>query len=311
MSQLTNYIQKELDKGFSKDIITKKLLQAGYTQQEITDSFKSLKSAEPILRRKFADTLHLETHIQWSKWLFGLLATVVVLVLGFLVYQYSGELPSLPATSTQEEAEPVEEDLLQKEIAACDFAEDRVFCITNLAIEYDDSTICDIGVSCTASLAAAQKDGSLCLSLAEKWKQESCLSQYYELTGDPTYCTSDDMYCGYDSNTTDEEKRLYFTQKLASADLETIEEDILEFAIDEEEAIMCEFWRPGTEASFAPLLETYTLEPHDFCLVALTYYTQNDQYCDRLIEKNKNVLCLDMLNCDTTTEYREICDALE
>ena len=90
MSQLTNYIRKELDKGFSQDLITKKLLQAGYDKKEISESFKSLKSAEPLLVRKTLDTIHSDVHVQWSKWVFPLLAILVVVFLGYLVYLYQG-----------------------------------------------------------------------------------------------------------------------------------------------------------------------------------------------------------------------------
>ena len=88
MSQLTNYIQKELDKGFSKDLVTKKLLQAGYTQQEISESFQSLKSAEPLLRRKSIEMPHMEFHITWGRWVFGILAVLLVAIFGSLIYLY-------------------------------------------------------------------------------------------------------------------------------------------------------------------------------------------------------------------------------
>src|SRR3989338_3956607 len=99
MSQLTNYIQKELDKGFSKDLVTKKLLQAGYTQQEISESFQSLKSAEPLLRRKSLEIPHMEFHITWSRWVFGILAILLVAVFGYLIYLYEGELPTFEEVS--------------------------------------------------------------------------------------------------------------------------------------------------------------------------------------------------------------------
>lgn len=89
MSQLTNYIQKELEKGFSKELILKKLLQAGYTKQEIEESFASLKRAEPLLRRKLPDYLHTDVHVQWSRWVFPLLALLVAVFFGYLVYLYA------------------------------------------------------------------------------------------------------------------------------------------------------------------------------------------------------------------------------
>ncbi len=89
MSQLTNYIQKELEKGFSEKLIKEKLLKAGYTEQEIKESFRSLKSAEPLLRRKLPEYLHADVHVQWSKWVFPLLALGVAVFFGYLVYLYA------------------------------------------------------------------------------------------------------------------------------------------------------------------------------------------------------------------------------
>ena len=182
MSQLTNYIQKELDKGFSKDLITKKLLQANYTQQEISDSFKSLKSAEPILRRKFADTLHLETHIQWSRWIFGLLAIAVVLILGFLIYQYVGELPSLPAAQVEE--------------TECDglaTVEEKNICLLQLAQQGED--VCDqlstelLQTLCTDKYWEKDTCNFAFLMTKDTTAREQCLWDQAVATQDASYCT--------------------------------------------------------------------------------------------------------------------------
>src|SRR3989338_2574362 len=144
MSQLTNYIQKELDKGFSKDLVTKKLLQAGYTQQEISESFQSLKSAEPLLRRKSLEMPHMEFHLKWSRWVFGILAIVLVAVFGYLIYLYEGDMESIG------EKEPVIiSEGIEEEIFSCGFAEDRRVCITQLALQQDNITICEKGTYCT------------------------------------------------------------------------------------------------------------------------------------------------------------------
>ncbi len=89
MSQLTNYIQKELEKGFSEKLIREKLLKTGYTEQEIKESFRSIKGAEPLLRRKLPEYLHADVHVQWSRWVFPLLALGVAVFFGYLVYLYA------------------------------------------------------------------------------------------------------------------------------------------------------------------------------------------------------------------------------
>ena len=128
MSQLTNYIQKELDKGFSQDLISKKLLQAGYSQQEISESFQSLKSAEPLLRRKSLEIPHMEFHITWSRWGFGILAVLLVAVFGYLIYLYEGELPTFEEVSVP---------------SSCDglAVEEKNICLLQLAQQGED--VCD------------------------------------------------------------------------------------------------------------------------------------------------------------------------
>ncbi|MEK6920752.1 MAG: hypothetical protein AABX82_02625 [Nanoarchaeota archaeon] len=178
MSQLTNYIQKELDKGFSQDLIRKKLLQAGYTQRDIADSFKSLKIAEPILRRKFADTLHLETHIQWSKWIFGLLAIVVVIILGFLVYQYAGELPAFEVVET----------------SFCDgTVEEKNICLLHLAQQGED--VCDqlsndiLKTLCTEKYWEKDSCNFNFLVTKDTEQREQCFWDQAVATQDASYCT--------------------------------------------------------------------------------------------------------------------------
>ncbi len=186
MSQLTNYIQKELDKGFSKDLITKKLLQAGYTQQEISESFTSLKSAEPLLRRKFVDELHHDVHIQWSKWLFGILAVLLVAAFGYLIYLYEGEI-TLPQTELSTACDAIADSL------------EKDKCYLSLAAEGEE----------TCSLIQSKILGQLCEQ--KIWEtdpcnyliftggdKEACLWEQAIATKDASYCnrkTTDDIAC--------------------------------------------------------------------------------------------------------------------
>ncbi len=180
MSQLTNYIQKEVDKGFSQDLITKKLLQAGYDKQEIAESFKSLKSAEPLLVRKAIDSIHLDTKVRWSKFIFPLLAILVVVVLGYLVYQYQGEFPSLPS-STEE--------------TSCDAfstVEEKNVCLLQLAQQGED--VCDqLSTDVLKTLCQEkywEKDACNFEFLMSKntTAREDCLWKQAVATQDASYC---------------------------------------------------------------------------------------------------------------------------
>jgi hypothetical protein len=235
---------------------------------------------------------------------FGLLALVVVLVLGFLVYQYQGAFPLLP---TEEQPEPSQKELLQAEIRHCNNAEDRRLCIADLAIEYQDISLCDGGVLCTATFAAAQNDGALCLRFQDQDKQTSCLSLYYEATGDSTYCTAADILCGYRHDASYDEKKIFFAEKFASFNLEENQEDILEFVIENNEPVVCEYWKPGADTSFVSVLTNYALEPYELCIIALVSSSQDTEYCTLLTENVKNRLCLNIVTCSTD---EEICNAL-
>lgn len=186
MSQLTNYIQKELDKGFSKDLITKKLLQAGYSQQEINESVTSLKSAEPLLRRKSIEMPHMEFHITWSRWVFGILAIVLVAVFGYLIYVYEGEVTFSKA----------EESYL------CDAITDSLEqdkCYLSLAAEGKDT--CSLIKSKMLTSLCEQKiwETDRCNYLSfTGGDKEACLWEQAVATKDSSYCnrkTTDDIAC--------------------------------------------------------------------------------------------------------------------
>lgn len=218
MSQLTNYIQKELDKGFSQDLITKKLLQAGYDKQEITASFKSLKSAEPLLVRKAIDSIHLDSKVKWSKFVFPLLAIVVVVVLGYLVYQYQGALLPSEEVSSCIGLEGNEKDLCYLQLSAAGdescseienlavktACEQKIWehdncsyafllgngygeCLFQKAIETKDTRYCTMEEDhsdCLYTLALAVGNSSLCEG------DEYCLFKYAIQKKDTTACDS-------------------------------------------------------------------------------------------------------------------------
>lgn len=102
MSQLTNYVQKELKKGFSKELIMKKLLQAGYTQEEISETFASLQAAEPVMQRKPVEKVREHKHVRWGSIVFPLLALALLVFFGFMVYTYV-EIPTFPEVVEEKE----------------------------------------------------------------------------------------------------------------------------------------------------------------------------------------------------------------
>ena len=315
MSQLTNYIQKELDKGFSKDLITKKLLQAGYTQQEIGESFKSLKSAEPLLRRKFADTLHLETHIQWSKWIFGLLAIIVVIILGFLMYQYKGELSSYQEqdVSSCDSLSDREKDICYLQLSAT--GEDYCSAIQNMAIK----TACDERVwetnNCTYELfigndydkclyqkAVETKDTKYCTMQEE---HSDCLLQLALDAGDNSLCEGDG-YCLFNYAT--EKKDITVCESLAGMFqyqcYDAYAAETGDFSVCDKGSFICGYPSNGTaeekkafiEEKISPLsteaTEEGALSDRDKKLLFAAFHTRDSLFCSFVLDLEEKEQCI-------------------
>lgn len=358
MSQLTNYIQKELDKGFNKDIITKKLLQAGYTKQEIQESFTSLKAAEPLLRRKFLDTIHTDVHVRWSRWVFPLLAIGLLVFFGYLLFLYIEGRPAVEEVTACDEISDVQEkDICYLQLAAggedvcdklknsafkracsgkiwetdsclyeqfieqvsesckiqlgeedCERQEDYVGCITELAVENNDPELCQGKASCITQLAISNKDGSFCttyLSLSS----EECIDDYYQVTGDATYCQLGDIACGYVATASDAEKQAFFEKHIAILDEESKNEYLWDFAVEYKEPLACSYISETEEMT--SLLENYELLPPDVCVMGVAYQSQDSTICDAFTETHKKSLCIDMLTCTETTVNEDLCHELQ
>jgi hypothetical protein len=170
MSQLTNYIQKELHRGFSKKLVMDKLVQAGYNKKEIKESFKSLEKGEPLLKRKAVDHTHFDVHVQWSKWVFPLLALMVALFLGYLVFLY--------ATGDVSVGDIVEKEV---DVSVCDGIDDdqeRDLCLLEIAADGGD--VC--------SLITSDIYQQLCET--DVWESEPCLYLHFQ-GGDREQCLWD------------------------------------------------------------------------------------------------------------------------
>jgi hypothetical protein len=346
MSQLTNYIQKELDKGFAKDLITKKLLQAGYVQEEITESFKSLKTGEPLLKRKFVDTIHEDAKVIRSKWLFPILGVLLLIVFGYLIFHYV-EIPSGTECDNISDIEEKDicyltlaaegEDVCEKIVSSsiqlacteklwetqqcvyekiigevsdtckeptdCKKTEDYTQCITELAIEQKDVGVCEKKMRCVTVLAIEMNDGSLCNELRRE--KQYCTLKYFEATGDSQYCTLGDLECGYHSEATDTEKSAFFEQNIAAIDKEGFNDYILEFAVDYNEPLVCQYLHEKDEI-MQNVLDTNNIIMPDLCIMAVAHNTKDAAICDMLTETHKYSLCIETLNC---TEG-ELCDEM-
>ncbi len=158
MSQLTNYIEKELSRGFSKELIKQRLLQAGYSEQAVEDSFKVLEGkSEVIVRKQPIDTIHHDHKVIVSKILFGALAIGLLVGLSILLMN----------VMKQQTSEPKPEEL----IAHC----------LNLTIEEKDA--------CILLYAKEEQTIEVCSFVTHQGLKTLCDEKQWERTD----CTYDTM----------------------------------------------------------------------------------------------------------------------
>ena len=186
MSQLTNYIEKELSKGYSKDLIKQKLLKAGYKQEVIEDSFHLIEGKKDFIVRKkhhFYDSIHLDPHVLRSKWLFPVIGIVCLIVLVVLL------LSNIDFSEIDKG-----EDLLETTVSISDCkklsGDGKDICILELAKQTDDIEYCD----------ELFNEGLKSFCVNKGWEQNTC--SYESLIGEREDClktkaieNSDDNYC--------------------------------------------------------------------------------------------------------------------
>ena len=153
MSQLTNYIEKELGKGFSKDAIKSKLLKVGYTEDQIKQSFATVEGKR--------DTVVVEPkksiprQIAWRKigMIVGIIGIILLVSVGLLfVNKMFSEGFSLSS-------------------ASCDdvIGEEKDLCYLEFAKENDDVSVCNSIVSVGLKMFCEQK----------QWEEDDCSYEGY------------------------------------------------------------------------------------------------------------------------------------
>ena len=316
MSQLTNYVQKELGKGFAKKRIAEKLLQAGYTQKEIEESFASINSAEPLLRRALPEIHGAELQVRMSKWIFPIIAGAVLVFFAVLLIFYMKhegvveervveKIVSLEDCSIS----PTNSEDCQTQVkqSQCQQQEDYFGCLTNLALQENEPQLCNKSEQCIITLAIAQKDGSLCKTYLKS--PSACARDYYKATGDASYCVLGDLECGYDASTSYAEKQAFF-EKQSSVLEEDDSEYVIGFAIEYNEPLVCVAFVPE-DSQLKDIIEKYSITASDFCILAITYHNQDASICSLFTETYKNSTCHAVLNCDSETQYEDLCHEIQ
>lgn len=81
MDPLVKYVEQELKKGFSEDLIKEKLVQSGYTEQEIVFALRDYYTKQHY--HKFIDKI-VEEETK-HKWLFAVLAVLFIILTVFFI----------------------------------------------------------------------------------------------------------------------------------------------------------------------------------------------------------------------------------
>ena len=167
MSQLKNYVEKELSRGFSRDVIKRKLLSSGYDEHEIDETFSIIKQKPDILVREqhIEDSRNkLNAHLGKTNLIFATIVIITIFALSYLIVTYYvaydqrvDNIPQIEDTKTTEEI-PIE-------IKEGDCNQGDFKCSYNKAIETGDSEYCQgttRPVECEIEISTKFNNADLC-----------------------------------------------------------------------------------------------------------------------------------------------------
>lgn len=86
MDSLVVYLKRELEKGFSEELITKKLVQAGYTEKEINSAYRQYHRHEQY--KKTIGRIVDSAEKTWIILLLWVIAIILLTILVVLFVQY-------------------------------------------------------------------------------------------------------------------------------------------------------------------------------------------------------------------------------
>lgn len=155
MDPLVKYIEQEVKKGFSEALIKEKLVQSGYSEQEIAFALRDYHTKQHY--HKFIDKI-VEEEAK-HKWLFALLAVVFIILAVFFI---TTVLLSFDWKTTWENAFPSE----------------------TVSIEPHQESDCSIfshrdKERCLLKVAAYTQDTSFCTNLTSKVMKYECKTEVW------------------------------------------------------------------------------------------------------------------------------------
>ncbi len=273
MSQLTNYIEKELSKGFSKEKIKGKLIDVGYKSSLIEESFKFIDGKKDTIVRKPEISKTLKTNTK--KWIFVGLGILAIIIFAFLLLyvsnitkkvegikqvqetteketQKQGTIRILQITPERDECyyinnrEEKSECYISLAITNysskyCYELENPGHCLRSMAIDLNNVTYCYGSEKCTAKVAYTHNKKEYCDSEELGDTKHMCYREYATLSNNPNECFQTDVLCFYLLETNEEEKRRLIEEYIIEMDQNSIDNTLPNLAVNYNDQLFCDF----------------------------------------------------------------------
>lgn len=134
MDSLVVYLKRELEKGFSEELITKKLVQAGYTEKEINSAYRQYHRHEQY--KKTISRIVDNTEKTWIILLLWVVAIILLTILIVFFVQYLDLTDLLQIKKTVLVEPETEED------CTIFTHRDKEQCLLKVAAFHDSPAVC-------------------------------------------------------------------------------------------------------------------------------------------------------------------------
>ncbi|MBW2991647.1 hypothetical protein KY345_00335 [Candidatus Woesearchaeota archaeon] len=175
MGVISDYIKKELDKGFSLKKIKKALLEAGHNVKIVEEELAKFEKKEDKKAEKFFGKI-MENKVLWISILAIIILVVIIII-------------AVTQRPTEEEVIQREQiKLAEKLLAGCEGitdTEERNICILKAAAEADTTEICD-------EISTEVNDVLYYECLGAIWREDDC--RYEGLIGEGDECWYEKVY---------------------------------------------------------------------------------------------------------------------
>lgn len=299
MTTLQEYIQEEVKKGYSREVITQALLKYKYPKDAIDKVFEKIV---------------LDTEIKKKEHLFHL--GEMVFVIGALILLTFGSLWWLSSTrigrDDQQKAPipsvtlptPTKSDYFLEAINKdnmhlCLLAQNKGACIAHFALKNNNVSLCEGGDECLARVALEKRDNSLCKN-AER--NSECFSYMAKVSKDSNWCNQAKNPLRCNLFLLDNDAQVALIRKNAPEKLSLPE--ILSTAIYFNNVKMCDLL--SLETTHVPLLED-TREKYS-CILGVALGLRDEEICSQIENKNDKNTCVSIIKQGCSEEYHALCD---